>query len=359
VLKRIAIDNFKCFSNFEFHPKNINLILGANGSGKSTFLQLVSDVAALIVDGRPVSDVFPKQSCTRWERRSLQTFEMDVELASGSYAYRLSVEDTRILSESVTTTEGKTLFAYEGGEVHLHKSDGRRGTSFPFGGHRTFLSEIEDRPESKELRKLLDYLAEVRLFRLDARNVASTSEQEDRYLRGNGENFASWYRHLAQEVPEQIDCLRDDLREVIPGFRTLKLEATGVRSTRQLTALLDASGSSYTVDFDELSDGQRGLVLLYTLLHGVKSSSALLLDEPEAHVGLSEIQPWLVGLDRTFESSGQVFLISHHPEVIDYMAASSAWWFERVDGAFTRQPRPLPVDLNCGLSASQQIARGF
>lgn len=358
MLKRIAIDNFKCFNNFEFHPKNINLILGANGSGKSTFLQLVSDVAALIVDGLPVAKIFPEQSRTRWERRALQTFELDVELPSGSYAYKLRVEDARILSESVTA-EGKTLFAYDGKEVHLHQNDGRPGTRFPFGGHRTFLSEIEDRPETKELRKLLDYLAGVRLFRLDARNVTSASEQEERYLSTSGDNFASWYRHLAQEIPEQIDLLREDLKEVIPGFRTLRLESTGVRSTRQLTAMLDASGSSYAVDFGELSDGQRGLVLLYTLLHGMRSSAALLLDEPEAHVGLSEIQPWLVRLDSTFESNGQVFLISHHPEVIDYMAASSAWWFERLDGAYTRQPRPLPVDLNSGLSASQQIARGI
>lgn len=356
MLKRIAIDNFKSFTNFEFHPSSINLILGTNGSGKSTFVQLVADVAGIIVDGVEVAEVFPTETRTRWERRPLQTVELDVDIGGTLYEYKLRIEDARILSESVSVDE-KTLFGYEKGEVHLYNNDGRPGSSFPFRGHRTFLSEIEDRHETRHLMKFLDYLAGVRLFRLDARNLSSASEHEDRFLKVNGGNFASWYRHLAQEVPEQIDHLREDLKEVIPGFRTLKLESTGVRSARQLMALLEASGTTYTVDFGELSDGQRGLVLLYTLLHGMKPSAALLLDEPEAHVGLSEIQPWLVRLDSAFESNGQVFVISHHPEVIDYMAAGSAWWFERPDGASTRNPRPLPINLESGLPASQQIAR--
>ncbi|HEV2963758.1 MAG TPA: AAA family ATPase, partial [Candidatus Angelobacter sp.] len=38
MLTRISIDNFRCFVNFEYRPAQKQLILGANGSGKSSLL---------------------------------------------------------------------------------------------------------------------------------------------------------------------------------------------------------------------------------------------------------------------------------------------------------------------------------
>ncbi len=35
MIKRIYIDNFRCFSNFELRPDRVNLLFGVNGSGKS------------------------------------------------------------------------------------------------------------------------------------------------------------------------------------------------------------------------------------------------------------------------------------------------------------------------------------
>ncbi|MFP4381463.1 MAG: AAA family ATPase, partial [Candidatus Sumerlaeia bacterium] len=41
MLKRLYIDNYKCFENFEVEFSNINLLLGANASGKSTVLEVL------------------------------------------------------------------------------------------------------------------------------------------------------------------------------------------------------------------------------------------------------------------------------------------------------------------------------
>jgi len=118
-------------------------------------------------------------------------------------------------------------------------------------------------------------------------------------------------------------------------------------------------GTSYSVDFDELSDGQRALMVLYALLEGFEAATGcLLLDEPEAHVGLPEVQPWLVALDRRIEDHGQVFVISHHPEVIDYLAAAEPFLFERPDQGPARV-RQVMFDRDSGLPASTQLARGL
>ena len=60
-------------------------------------------------------------------------------------------------------------------------------------------------------------------------------------------------------------------------------------------------------------------------------------------MALREIQPWLMKLSDVIEASGgQLFLISHHPEVIDYLAAGSAFKFERPGGDVARV-RPFEV----------------
>ena len=87
-------------------------------------------------------------------------------------------------------------------------------------------------------------------------------------------------------------------------------------------------------------------------------AGTLLLDEPENYVGLQLIQPWLVELADAMRDEGQLFVISHHPEVIDYLAADHALLFERPGGGPTRVQHN-PFDRNKGLKASELVARGL
>ncbi len=40
MLTRLYVDNYRCMVNFEFRPKQKQLIIGGNGAGKSTFLDV-------------------------------------------------------------------------------------------------------------------------------------------------------------------------------------------------------------------------------------------------------------------------------------------------------------------------------
>ena len=48
MLKRIYIDNFRCFVNFEYKPERKQLLLGANGSGKSSLLDAIRAVQGFV-----------------------------------------------------------------------------------------------------------------------------------------------------------------------------------------------------------------------------------------------------------------------------------------------------------------------
>ena len=87
------------------------------------------------------------------------------------------------------------------------------------------------------------------------------------------------------------------------------------------------NGSPTFFNFEQLSDGQRIIIVLYTLLHTRRS---IFLDEPENYLALQEIQPWLQEFyDSVGEALPQALLISHHPEVINYLDLKDCLWMER------------------------------
>jgi len=56
MLKRIFADNFRALVNFEFRPgPRMSLLLGGNGTGKTTVFDVLGSLRDLLVLGRPVS----------------------------------------------------------------------------------------------------------------------------------------------------------------------------------------------------------------------------------------------------------------------------------------------------------------
>jgi ABC-type glutathione transport system ATPase component len=86
----------------------------------------------------------------------------------------------------------------------------------------------------------------------------------------------------------------------------------------------------------------------------------LCIDEPFNHLGLPEIQPWLVKLhEYCDEAAMQSILISHHPESIDYLADEVGYWFEREGQKPTRVKKITRDDTDSGISISELIKRGW
>ena len=112
----------------------------------------------------------------------------------------------------------------------------------------------------------------------------------------------------------------------------------------------------------DLSDGERALIALYTLIHCLPDDGATLcIDEPENFLALPEIGPWLDRFDeRCAEPPQQGILISHHPRPINLLARDAGYWIDR-DGplAPTRVRRIEPGTGAAGVSMDQLVERGW
>ena len=66
MLKRLYVDNFRCLVNFELKLDRVNLLLGGNGTGKSTVFDVLSRLQQFLAGNAKVPGAFPSGDLTRW-----------------------------------------------------------------------------------------------------------------------------------------------------------------------------------------------------------------------------------------------------------------------------------------------------
>jgi energy-coupling factor transporter ATP-binding protein EcfA2 len=367
MLERIYVDNFRCLVNFECHFGPKQLILGPNGGGKTTVFHVLAILRDFCVNGVPPDNLFLGATKTRWQDVPEQTFEVDVSGNEGLYTFRLILDSfgqpsarPRVVKEEVFFA-GKPIFRFAQGEVHLFNDHHEEKVKYPFDWFRSALATIMDRPENKKLTWFKRWLGSVIYISPDPRLMSTVADKEAAAPTFNLSNFAAWYRHLRLESGDQE--LLKDLREAIPGLESMDLKDAGLGNRfLQLTFSTDQPGTAdtYPQYFFELSDGQRLLVGLYTILHfALRPDATLLLDEPDNFIALAEIQPWVEKvLECVEERNTQVMIISHHPELLNRLALAGGIVLDRPGGRHTRVV-PFTDPAQTGLSPAELVARGW
>ena len=365
MLTKLYINNYRCLVNFEIEFDSLTLLLGTNGSGKTTIFDILYNIRRLVTDNDRVGEIFSLDDFTVWLDSKTQTFELSVSGNEGVYVYKLvvefNIEAKRLQVDSETLHyNGKRLFEFIQGKVEMNW-DHKSGLGYPSDPTRSALTIVSDDHVNKKITWFKKWIDQLIILSLQPKTMSSTAESESSWLNLSGTNFVSWYRYISQEHQDKIPEIFAYLRESIPGFDSLKLEKAGKNKNLKVGFRSeDNPQKTEFFDFDRLSDGQRILVVLHMLLVGLKDTGhTLMLDEPENYVALAEIQPWLMHLsDACGISIPQIIIISHHPELIDYFGAEKCRLIDR-DPLGPARVKPLPKQFEGSLKLSEVIARGW
>lgn len=367
MLTRISIDNYKCYSNFELTIDRLSLLLGPNGAGKSTLFEVLAKLQAL-VGGSRADTIFFASELTRWTTLNTQRFELEIAENGDQYRYevglRFGTEEipTVILDYERLWFDKKPLLQFEDGTVQLYRDDHTIHAQYPLDPSQSAVTLVPYRKEFERINRFRRRIFQMIIVQLVPPAMEGDSERENPILELRSRNFVSWYRAVSKDQGF-VAGLTQQLQEVLPGFSHFVWLAYGEHRQALIAKFIAESDRRVTYDyaFHQLSDGQRMLVGLYALLLFAGSTGHVLcIDEPDNFLALPEIQPWLINLfDRTTDGAFQALVITHHPETINYLAASQGIWFERrPNGSIGAKPI-LPESTEGGLSVAELITRGW
>lgn len=357
MLKRLYVHNYKCLVNFEINfDKDISLFLGANGSGKSTVFEVLKKVIDLVLDEKKIVNVFKNSDKTRWLQRESENskFEMDIQIKGEVYKYALTLDLGAYPNQDVKIVE-ETLY-YKNQKLY----DAAQEIGFDNGRSCIYRSGVAGDSEIiHKARSFWAYLQTIFIVRINPYSMVSMIDKPSPNIKNDFSNFTDWFAHLNENYRKQLSILEKSLPTILPGFDYFRIEPVG-RSKLLVVDFKNLSNEKEIIsyDFDELSEGQKVLIALYTSIYCTPNNSIICIDEPENFLALPEIQPWFDTLyDQCAERNLQVLLISHHPKIINLLANDSGYWFSK-ENNLTRIQKINPENES-GLSIAELIERGW
>jgi AAA15 family ATPase/GTPase len=350
MLKRLYVHNYKCLVNFEINfDQDVSLFLGANGSGKTSVLMALSEIQKFIIfnirlDDKRLDDkdrIFKTSSLNRWGYDLIQKFEIDIEGNNGIYKYSLEIEHNPEKNFPKVRTENlffnnQPLYKFsienEGGmsigKGRMFNDDkpNNDGIAYATDWFSSGVGSIQERYDNKTLFWFKKWLEQIFIIHLNPSSMKIDMEREEYHPELDLSNYVAWLNYWNNENSEGVFSVVSELKEIIKGFASFKFSQSGTKK------ILEVKIKKQLFRFDELSDGQKALIALYTLIYCIPDNALIFIDEPENFLALPEIQPWLNAMrDQCSERSLQAILISHHPSLINFLAASSGYWFSRKD----------------------------
>ena len=306
MLTRVYVDNFRSFQNFEYKPEKKQLLLGANGSGKTSLLEVLRRLKSFVTGS---SSEFTQSTRTRWADSPIQVFELEAMLDGKRFEYRLEIGYETVTKEQSVrlerlTVNGDTVFELAEGKIRFFPSSSG-AVSVPLQTNRSalHLSVLSN----ENVRRFVEWLDHhLHCFDIDAYpgQMDDTADNEEPDPDFELDNLAGWYRSLVATYPDENIQFIKSLNRCMDGFQTLKFSSLedGVRKLRaEFTSPVNKKARiSYSIS--ELSEGQRYLISLYMILFFLISrGDTVFIDEPDNFISLREIQPWLLSAEEAVE----------------------------------------------------------
>jgi predicted ATPase len=370
MITRIFADNFKCLSAFEVALEGQSLLMGPNGSGKTTLISLFSRLRDFILGNGVAGQLFPRETLTRWDTRTTQTFELETRSKEGQYRYRLTLQhqpetaENRIVEEALLL-DGKPLVKSDADFTRIYSDKHVQKVEFPADWRSSSITRVRTLPDSKRVVEFRRLIESMLVLAPNPALISAVSDNRNPVTMPDADcrNFASWLRHVAAADALVRNEAERKLAEVLPGFRLFEARPAGDAAI--LHCIFEVAGQPIRFRLDELSSGQIAMIVIQTAISVASSCGGILvLDEPGNFLALAEIQPLFTQLsDLQMDGKCQVIMAAHHPIAADDLAASCGLWLERDRNGPVRAQRikvdPEVISGKADIRISELVARGW
>ncbi len=339
LLHKIKIEGFKSIEQAELLLGDLNVVIGANGSGKSNLIgvfrlieRALSRQLQLYVAGEP--DRFLYHG-----REKTPTLSVELTFDSNIYAFTLkAVRETLIFEQEVVSPRDKDLQSLS--KVSLAQPSSENPESW-LGGEAKIISLFvppEDMPKN-----VLDFVVYDLHDTSDSSPAKRTCNLDDNQaLRPDASNLAAYLYWLQEKHLTQFRHIEEHIRLIAPFFDRFVLAPSKLNENK-IKLEWRHKGSDAYFDAYALSDGTLRFMCLATLLLQPKPPALILLDEPELGLHPSAIRILAEMLEAASQNA-QVILATQSVTLLNHFSPENVIVAEN-DGLRTTFERLDPAKL--------------
>jgi predicted ATPase len=269
-LKKIAIEGYKSIAKAEVELRDLNVIVGANGSGKSNFIGVFKFLTRIVTKKLQETIASDPDRFMFHGRKKTESIDITYDFGANKYEISLiSSQDTMVFKSELIEYAGR--FNY--------------GESLGYGHKESLIQNAAQSHSNKIPRYVFNLVNKIHIYHFhdtsDGSPAKSSSNVDDnRILNSDASNLASYLYLLQKNDLLAYDRIVSSIRLVAPYFDTFILEPLRNNESK-IKLVWRQKGSDAYFDAFTLSDGTLRFICLATLLLQSSPPSIVLLDEPE------------------------------------------------------------------------------
>ena len=329
-LDYISVKGFKSLADVEELKLNgVNVLVGANGSGKSNFVEAFAFLRALRQGNlvRYVAESGGANRLLHFGAARTNDMELKVSFDEEVNQYEITL--------AATASDGLRPIAESAYFWKKASYDRPYETALPFGPEAGIAADSSEPSIAAHVRKHLDSWVRYQFDDTSRRSpIRMTAKVNDnRFLRADGSNLASFLFRLGETHRESLSMIERTIRLVAPFFDGFALEPDAVNEDTIRLQWRHAGSDGY-FDAAALSDGTLRFMALSALLLQPDElrPSVILLDEPE--IGL---HPYaiavLASVIKSVSVETQVVLATQSSALLDQFNPADVLVADRADGS--------------------------
>jgi predicted ATPase len=344
MIKNMYIDNFKAFNDFNIDFKPLTVLIGGNGSGKSTVLQVIDllcnivkvDIDSYIYSrGWEPSDLKSQLSSSSKRQITLRTtFELNIkdeqELLVWEVVFNSNKTENKLffIAEKVYSKKNNNIFLrYSSRNIERFNKQEQKNELLPnIDLTASFMKNIDiekDKDKYPELCEIKRFLTQSDSFEL-----LSTEKIRKRSSRGKtndiglgGEKLASFIHGLNAE--QKLE-LKNRLKKYVPFIENVDTIAKGKPGWLEMSIYENFNSNFTKVKSIYQSDGILRIIAIASIAEIEKGLGVVLLDEIE-----DGINPYLASSlvndlkEISNNEKRQIIVTTHSTVILDYFEADS------------------------------------
>jgi len=321
-LSRIVLKGFKSIRECDLQLSELNVLIGANGSGKSNFIAFFRLIQQILTNNLQlyVSKQGGSNSILHFGRKKTQ--QLSAELYFGDNGYKFVLEPTK---------DNRMVFFNEKLWWNIY------GDKAVGSGHFETRVELQ-----KQLTRIYDYTVPVmqswRLYHFHDTSDSALVKQrqainDNIYLRSDAQNLAAYLYLLNKQYQDHYQRIVKTIQLVAPFFGDFYLRPHP-NNQDQIELEWVEQGEDVPFKAYQLSDGALRFICLATVLMQPedKQPEMILIDEPELGLHPYAINV-LASLLRSTAKSKQVIVSTQSVALLNEFDASDVIVCDRIEGA--------------------------